>query len=207
MVNKRTGHNRIFRSVQRNLHSQFLKAQESLDDLVENDFRLMQVRVKTLRTHRLYPGDGQVQFPSLGLINEEDKDEPDAEVEETKEELIRERNQGFKDHAKVRQGYKKLDVLVKALHKQLLRFASYKERLQHIKEFEKLECIGLEPSDDIKPTVESEMMKEGATFADIAFQNIEELEVLASTEGLEKTKQGVSFAAVVAGNMPEGVIR
>ncbi|KAF8945350.1 hypothetical protein BGZ47_002846 [Haplosporangium gracile] len=253
--------NRKFRTLQRNLYSRLLQIEDNLDDLVESDLRLIQVRTKTLRTHRIYPADDDVKLPSLGLINNQDKDELGTEVEETKEELIRERTQGFEDSAQVRQGYKQLDLLVKALHKQLLRLheradavdlselteigdemggisnqneseilifeklrkrrrstlakvqkvitqldriqASYKKRLHEIKDFEKLERIGLEPSDQVQPTVESEMMKEGVTFADIAALNIEEPEILAPTEDLEKMKQGVSFADVVAENLPE----
>ncbi|KAI1321615.1 hypothetical protein EDD11_003095 [Mortierella claussenii] len=256
-----TSHSRKFRSLQRSLYSQLLKSQDSLDDHIEHNLRRIQVRAKTLRTHRLYPGDDDVKLPSLGLIHEEDKEELGDEIEETKEELIRERTQGFEDHAKVRQGYKKLDLQVKALHKELLRLlervdkvdlselaeigdetggisqeneaeilafekirkrrrsilgriqatiakldrvqSSYKERLQNIKEYEKLERIGLEPSDDVEPTVESEMMKEGVTFADVASLNIPEPEILAPTEDLERMKQGVSFAAVVAESLPE----
>ncbi|KAF9146066.1 hypothetical protein BG015_011706 [Linnemannia schmuckeri] len=253
--------NRKFRTLQRNLYSRLLQIEDKLDDLVESDLRLIQVRTKTLRTHRIYPADDDVKLPSLGLINDQDKDELGAEVEETKEELIRERTQGFEDSARVRQGYKQLDLLVEALHKQLLRLferadavdlselaeigdetggisnqneseilifeklrkrrrstlakvqrviaqldriqASYKKRLHEIKDFEKLERIGLEPTDQVQPTVESEMMKEGVTFADVAALNVEEPEILAPTEDLEKMKQGVSFADVVAENLPE----
>ncbi|KAK5828646.1 hypothetical protein F5H01DRAFT_7418 [Linnemannia elongata] len=253
--------NRKFRTLQRNLYSRLLQIEDSLDDLIETDLRLIQVRTKTLRTHRIHPSDEHVKLPSLGLINDQDKAELGTEIEETKEELIRERTQGFEDSARVRQGYKQLDLLVKALHKQLLRLleraeavdltelaevgdetggisnqneseilvfeklrkrrrstlakvqrviaqldriqASYKARLNEIKDFEKLERIGLEPSDRVQPTVESEMMKEGVTFADIAALNIEEPEILAPTEDLEKMKQGVSFADVVAENLPE----
>ncbi|KAG0209029.1 hypothetical protein BGX33_005875 [Mortierella sp. NVP41] len=251
--------NRKFRALQRDLYSRLLKIEDSLDDLVETDLRLIQVRTKTLRTHRIHPSDDHVQLPSLGLINDQDKTELGAEIEETKQELIRERTRGFgKDPALVRQGYRQLELLVKALHKQLSKLlgqadavdlselaeigdeaggissqdeseilvfeklrkrrratlakiqrviaqldriqASYKKRLQEIKDFEKLERIGLEPSDEVEPTVESEMMKEGVTFADVAALNIEEPEILAPTEDLEKMKQGVSFADVVSEN-------
>ncbi|KAF9107697.1 hypothetical protein BGX29_005214 [Mortierella sp. GBA35] len=217
--------NRKFRALQRDLYSRLLKIEDSLDDLVETDLRLIQVRTKTLRTHRIHPSDDHVQLPSLGLINDQDKAELGAEIEETKQELIRERTRGFgKDPALVRQGYRQLELLVKALHKQLSKLlgqadavdlselaeigdeaggissqdeseilvfeklrkrrratlakiqrviaqldriqASYKKRLQDIKDFEKLERIGLEPSDEVEPTAESEMMKEGVTFAD-----------------------------------------
>ncbi|KAG0267107.1 hypothetical protein BGZ95_002928 [Linnemannia exigua] len=249
-------HNRKFRSLQRSLYSSLLQVEDNLDDLVETDLRLIQVRTKTLRTHRIHPADENVQLPSLGLINDQDKAELGREIEETKEELIRERTQGFEDSVRVRQGYKQLDLLVKGLRKQLLRLveladavdlselaeigdqtggmsneneseilvfeklrrrrrstlakvqrviaqldriqASYSKRLIEIKCFEKLERIGLEPSDQVEPTVESEMMKEGVTFANVASLNIEEPEILAPTEDLEKMKQGVSFADVVA---------
>lgn len=253
--------NHKFRALQRNLYSSLLQIEDNLDDLVETDLRLIQVRTKTLRTHRIHPADEDVKLPSLGLINDQDKAELGTEIEETKEELIRERTQGFEDPARVRQGYKQLDLLVKTLHKQLLRLleradavdlselaevgdetggisnqneseilvfeklrkrrrstlakvqrviaqlnriqAGYKTRLHDIKDFEKLERIGLEPSDQVQPTVESEMMKEGVTFADVAALNIEEPEILAPTEDLEKMKQGVSFADVVAENLAE----
>ncbi|KAF9133779.1 hypothetical protein BGW39_008956 [Mortierella sp. 14UC] len=259
--NRNQNHNRKFRTLQRNLYSRLLQIEDNLDDLVETDLRLIQVRTKTLRTHRIHPADESVQLPSLGLINDQDKAELGREIEETKEELIRERTQGFEDSARVRQGYKQLDLLVKGLRKQLLRLAeradaidlselaeigdqtegisseneseilvfeklrrrrrstlakvqrviaqldriqaSYNKRLIEIKNFEKLERIGLEPSDGVEPTVESEMMKEGVTFADIASLNIEEPEILAPTEDLEKMKQGVSFADVVAENLEE----
>jgi len=249
-------HNRKFRALQRNLYSRLLQIEDNLDDLVETDLRLIQVRTKTLRTHRIHPADENVQLPSLGLINDQDKVELGREIEETKEELIRERSQGFEDSARVRQGYKQLNLLVKGLHKQLLGLveladavdlselaeigdqtggisneneseilifeklrrrrrstlakvqrvtvqldriqASFSKRLIEIKNFERLERIGLEPSDQVEPTVESEMMKGGVTFADVASLNIEEPEILAPTEDLEKMKQGVSFADVVA---------
>ncbi|KAG9320486.1 hypothetical protein KVV02_002343 [Mortierella alpina] len=288
---------RRFRALQRNLYSQLVKVEDSLDDLVDHDLRLIQVRTKTLRTHRLYPGDHHVQLPSLGLLNNHEQQQHDQGkterrpnntynndgddddlIEETKEELIRERTQGFDDPERVRQAYKHLDVLVKALRKQLDRLServelidlselvelgdesqqsgggilslsnnssssssgsndsdevlvcekirrrrrvtllkiqkvdaklrrihsTYQDRLIQIKQFDKLERIGLEPSDDVEPTVESEMMKGGVTFAEVAKLNIEEPEVLAPTEDLERMKQGISFADVVAENMDEG---
>jgi hypothetical protein len=117
--NKRSLLSRRFRSLQKTLHAQLFKAQDTLDDLVENDLRLIQVRVKTLRTHRLYPSDQDVQLPSLGLINEQDQVALGDQIEESKEELIRERTLGFGDHAKVRQGYHQLEMLAQALEQQL----------------------------------------------------------------------------------------
>ncbi|KAF9146920.1 hypothetical protein BGX30_000004 [Mortierella sp. GBA39] len=253
--------NRKFRALQRNLYARLFQIEDNLDDLVETDLRLIQIRTKTLRTHRIHTADEDVNLPSLGLINHQDKAQLGTDIEETKEELIRERTQGFEDSARVRQGYKQLDLLVKALHKQLLRLleradaidlselaevgdetggisnqneseilvfeklrkrrrstlskvqrviaqldriqASYKTRLHEIKDIEKLERVGLAPSDQVQPTVEGEMMKEGVTFADVAALNIEEPEILALTEDLEKMKQGISFADAVAENLPE----
>ncbi|KAG0253152.1 hypothetical protein BG011_006521 [Mortierella polycephala] len=259
---KRSQHSRRFRALQRNIYSQLLKIENSLDDLVEHDLRLVQVRAKTLRTHRIYSGDNQVKLPSLGLINDRDEDELGADIKETKEELIRERSQGFEDHARVRQGYKYLDVLVSELYKQLQRLMGraetidlselaeagddidndhaedsdsgvvvfekirrrwratmakvqnaitqldhvvgiYENRLRHIQEYEKLERMGIEPDDNIQPTVESEMMKEGLTFAEMAKHNVEEPEVLAPTEDLEKMKDGVTFAEVAKNNVED----
>ncbi|KAF9573330.1 hypothetical protein EC968_008784 [Mortierella alpina] len=295
---------RRFRALQRNLYSQLVKVEDNLDDLVDHDLRLIQVRAKTLRTHRLYPGDHHVQLPSLGLLNhteqhpnkqgkteqdhhhhhhghDADADDDDDElIEETKEELIRERTQGFEDPERVRLAYKHLDGLVKALRKQLDRLSErvglidlselvelgdesqqagggilslghsnnnsssssksssesdevqvcekirrrrratlskiqkvvakldrihsgYQDRMFQIKQFDRLERVGLEPSDDVEPTVESEMMKGGVTFADVAKLNIEEPEVLAPTEDLERMKQGISFADVVAENLDD----
>ncbi|KAK3825784.1 MAG: hypothetical protein J3Q66DRAFT_384904 [Benniella sp.] len=121
--NKRSLLSRRFRSLQKTLHGQLFKAQDTLDDLVENDLRLIQVRVKTLRTHRLYSSDQDVQLPSLGLINEQDQETLGDQIEETKEELIRERTLGFEDHAKVRQGYHQLEMLAQALQQQLGRLS------------------------------------------------------------------------------------
>ncbi|KAF9958465.1 hypothetical protein BGZ72_000306 [Mortierella alpina] len=278
---------RRFRALQRNIYSQLVKVEDSLDDLVDHDLRLIQVRAKTLRTHRLYPGDHHVQLPSLGLLNnekrqakserdhEDDDEDDDNLIEETKDELIRERTQGFEDPERVRQAYIHLDVLVKALRKQLDRLservqlidltelvelgdesqqssggilslsnnsnnstssdsdevqvceklrrrrratlfkiqkvvakldrvhAGYQDRLLQTKQFDRLERVGLEPSDDVEPTVESEMMKGGITFADVAKLNIEEPEVLAPTEDLERMKQGISFADVVTENLED----
>lgn len=57
-------------------------------------------------------------------MNDQDKQDLGEDVQETEEELIRERSSelGFgKDSAKVRQGYKKLDFLVKSIDERLLR--------------------------------------------------------------------------------------
>ncbi|KAF9962296.1 hypothetical protein BGZ65_009392 [Modicella reniformis] len=216
--NKRSTHSRQFRSLQRNLYSKLLKAQDNLDDLVENDLRFIQVRVKTLRTHPLYPGDNHVQLPSLGLINQQDKNGLGTDLlDETKEEMVREHTAGFEDHARVRQGYKELDLLVKSLHKHLVKLLEKVDGVDlselaelgddvvvaSIHEFERLEGMGIEPNDNVVPTVDSEMMKQGVTFADMTKANIEEPEILAPTEDLERMKQGVTFAEVVAENLPE----
>ncbi|KAG0326768.1 hypothetical protein BG000_001249 [Podila horticola] len=122
---RRTKHDRQLKALQRSLTSQLLKVDDHLHNLVEGDLRLAQVRAKTLRTHRLYPGDEHVQIPSLGLINEQDKHDLGSDhLEETQEELVRERTQGFHQSFKARQGYKELETLVKATHKRLLRLLS-----------------------------------------------------------------------------------
>ncbi|KAG0210333.1 hypothetical protein BGX28_009385 [Mortierella sp. GBA30] len=271
---------RRFRTLQRHIYSQLLKIDDSLQDLVDHDLRLILVRLKALQTHRLFPGDHQVQLPSLGLIHEQhrfdtafdDNDEVDM-IEETKEELIRERTLGYEDPARVRQAYKHLDVLAQLLHEQLERLderaeaidlselaelgdesqqpgdiidvmtdnknnvnesdeiqvfervrrrrrvvlinirkvilrlerirSSYQERLLRIKQFEQLERVGMEPTDDVNPTIESEMMKHGVSFAEVAKSNVEEPETLAPTKDLERMKDGVSFAEIAKSNVEE----
>ncbi|KAG0029194.1 hypothetical protein BGZ82_008084 [Podila clonocystis] len=250
-------HDRQLKALQRSLTSQLLKVDDRLHDLVEGDLRLAQVRAKTLRTHRLYPGDEHVQLPSLGLISEQDKHDLGSDhFEETKEELVHERTQGFHQPFKARQGYKDLETLIKATHKQLLRLlsradavdlaelaelgddtggapevdaaelhifakvqrrrrllmhkiqgvldrldrlgASIEERLDQVKRFEKLQKVGLEPTDQVVPTEESEMMKQGLSYAAMAKMHIEEPEVLAQTEDLQKMKEGITFAEVAS---------
>lgn len=250
-------HNHQLKGLQRSLTSQLLKVDDHLHDLVEGDLRLAQVRAKTLRTHRLYPGDELVQLPSLGLISEQDKQDLGSDLlEETPEELVRERTQGFHQAFKARQGYKELDLLVKATHKRLVRLlsradavdlaelaelgdetgaapdvdaaelqvfakvqrrrrvlmnkiqkvmdqverlgGSIEERLDQVKRFEKLQKVGLEPQDQVHPTAESEMMKQGVSYAAMAASHIEEPEVLARTEDLQKMKEGFTFAEVAS---------
>ncbi|KAF9990634.1 hypothetical protein BGZ75_000832 [Mortierella antarctica] len=119
---RRAKHQRKIRSLQKALGHKLAKVESSVESLLENEIRLAQVRTKTLRTHRLYPGDSHVQLPSLGLINDQDKVDLGEEIEETSDELIRERTQGYADDAlKVRQAYKRLDFLVQSVNEQLLR--------------------------------------------------------------------------------------
>ncbi|KAF9575075.1 hypothetical protein EC968_004300 [Mortierella alpina] len=119
---RRAKHQRKIRSLQKALSHKLAKVESSVESLIENEIRLAQVRTKTLRTHRIYPGDSHVQLPSLGLINEQDKVDLGGEIEETSDELIRERTQGYADDAlKVRQAYKRLDFLVQSVNEQLLR--------------------------------------------------------------------------------------
>ncbi|CAO3571356.1 unnamed protein product [Mortierella alpina] len=119
---RRAKHQRKIRSLQKALGHKLGKVESSVESLIEGEIRLAQVRTKTLRTHRLYPGDSHVQLPSLGLINEQDKVDLGEEIEETSDEMIRERTQGYGDDAaKVRQAYKRLDFLVQSVNEQLLR--------------------------------------------------------------------------------------
>ncbi|KAG0083725.1 hypothetical protein BGZ93_001639, partial [Podila epicladia] len=250
-------HDRQLKALQRSLTSQLLKVDDHLHDLVEGDLRLAQVRAKTLRTHRLYPGDEHVHLPSLGLISEQDKRDLGSDrLEETQEELVRERAQGFHQPFKARQGYTELEILIKAIHKRLLRLlsrtdavdlaelaelgddtggapevdatelhifskvqrrrrllmhkiqgvldqldrlsVSIEERLDQVKRFEKLQKMGLEPKDQIVPTEESEMMKQGLSYAAMTKMHVKEPEVLAQTEDLQKMKEGTTFAEVAS---------
>ncbi|KAF9547656.1 hypothetical protein EC957_008013 [Mortierella hygrophila] len=121
---RRTKHLRLVKTTQKQLSSSLAKVESALQTLLDGDVRLAQVRTKTLRQHPIYPADPHVRLPALGLINEEDKKTFGEDVEETQEELIRERSNelGFaKDPAKVRQGYKKLDFLVQSINERLLR--------------------------------------------------------------------------------------
>ncbi|KAF9332974.1 hypothetical protein BG006_004132 [Podila minutissima] len=250
-------HDRQLKALQRSLTSQLLKVDDHLHNLIEGDLRLAQVRAKTLRTHRLYPGDEHVHLPSLGLISEQDKHDLGSDrLEETQEELVREHGQGFHQPFKARQGYKELEALVKATHKRLLRLlsradavdlaelaeigddtggapevdaaelhifskvqrrrrlllhkiqgvldqldrlsASIEERLDQVKRFEKLQKMGLEPKDQVVPTEDSEMMKQGLSYAAMTKMHVKEPEVLAQTEDLQKMKEGVTFAEVAS---------
>ena len=121
---RRTKHLRLVKTTQKQLSSSLTKIESALQTLLDEDVRLAQVRTKTLRQHPIYPADPHVRLPALGLISKEDKETFGEDVEETQEELIRERSNelGFaKDPAKVRQGYKKLDFLVQSINERLLR--------------------------------------------------------------------------------------
>ncbi|KAK5816304.1 hypothetical protein F5H01DRAFT_203376 [Linnemannia elongata] len=121
---RRTKHLRLVKTTQKKLSSSLTKIESAIQTLLDEDVRLAQVRTKTLRQHPIYPGDPHVHLPALGLISAEDKEVFGEDVEETHEELIRERSDelGFaKDPAKVRQGYKKLDFLVQSINERLLR--------------------------------------------------------------------------------------
>ncbi|KAF9949054.1 hypothetical protein BGZ72_009080 [Mortierella alpina] len=119
---RRAKHQRKIRSLQKALGQKLAKVESAVESLVEGEIRLAQVRTKTLRTHRIHAGDSHVQLPSLGLINEQDKVDLGEEIEETSDEMIRERTQGYGDNPhKVRQAYKRLDFLVQSVNEQLLR--------------------------------------------------------------------------------------
>ncbi|KAF9187497.1 hypothetical protein BGZ51_001111 [Haplosporangium sp. Z 767] len=118
----RAKHQRKIRALQKSLTQKLVKVETSVQSLIEGDIRLVQVRTRTLRTHPIYPGDPHTQLPSLGLINEQDKVDLGEIIEETPDELIRERSMDFSDDSKkVRQGYKKLEYLSNSVNEQLLR--------------------------------------------------------------------------------------
>ncbi|KAF9205036.1 hypothetical protein BGZ49_004550 [Haplosporangium sp. Z 27] len=119
---RRAKHLRKIRTLQKSLNHKLSKAESSIQELIDNDIRLAQVRTRTLRTHPIYPGDPNVKLPSLGLINKQDEIDLGDEIEETQDELIRERTQGYgEDSQKVRQGYKRLDFLIASVNERLLR--------------------------------------------------------------------------------------
>ncbi|KAF8938758.1 hypothetical protein BGZ58_000208 [Dissophora ornata] len=119
---RRAKHLRKIRAHQKQLGHKLSKVEASLQGLIDNDVRLAQVRVRTLRTYSIFPGDPHVHLPSLGLINEQDKIDLGDAIEETQDELIRERTQGYgEDSHKVRQAYKRLDFTVKSVNERLLR--------------------------------------------------------------------------------------
>ncbi|KAF9301181.1 hypothetical protein BGZ74_007021 [Mortierella antarctica] len=78
--------------------------------------------------------------------------------------------------------------------------ASIEERLDQVKRFEKLQKVGLEPKDQVVPTEESEMMKQGLSYAAMTKMHVKEPEVLAQTEDLQKMKEGTTFAEVASHN-------
>jgi len=119
---RRAKHQRSVRSLQKNLAKKIALVEKSVDELVEGDIRLAQVRTKTLRTHPIYPGDPHVQLLSMGLIQEQDQTDLGTAIEETSDELVRERMLGLaQDPAKVRQGYKRLEFLINSVNEKLLR--------------------------------------------------------------------------------------
>ncbi|KAG0257218.1 hypothetical protein BG011_004071 [Mortierella polycephala] len=119
---RRAKHQRKVRTLQKSLTQKLVKVETSVQSIIEGDIRLAQVRTRTLRTYPIYPGDPDVQLPSLGLINKQDEIDLGEIIEETPDELIREREMGFSDDSKkVRQGYKKLEYLSNSVNEQLLR--------------------------------------------------------------------------------------
>ncbi|KAG0053827.1 hypothetical protein BGZ83_000371 [Gryganskiella cystojenkinii] len=119
---RRAKHQRSVRSLQKNLAKKLALVEKSVDELIEGDIRLAQVRAKTLSTHPIYPGDPHVQLPSLGLIPNQDQTNLGLAIEETSDELVRERMLGLaQDPAKVRQGYKRLEFLINSVNERLLR--------------------------------------------------------------------------------------
>ncbi|GJJ73869.1 valyl-tRNA synthetase [Entomortierella parvispora] len=119
---RRAKHQRQVRALQKSLGKKLAQVEKSVEELVEGDIRLSQVRTKTLRTHPIYPGDPHVQLPSLGLVQEQDQQNLGADIQETSDELVRERMLGLaQDPQKVRQGYKKLEFLINSVNERLLR--------------------------------------------------------------------------------------
>ncbi|KAG0301087.1 hypothetical protein BGZ98_008620 [Dissophora globulifera] len=268
---RRAKHLRKLRAHQKQLAQKLSKTEASVQELIDGDVRLAQVRVRTLRTHPIYVGDSHVRLPSLGLIDEQDKIDLGDAIEETEEELIRERTEGYgHDPQKVRQGYKRLDFIVKSVNERLLRLlesldaispreltdlgdgsgglatangpevqafekirkrkradiakiqklmtqmdkigATFKDRLVAVEIYEKeAEAAALAVEEEEKKralehtnghanghVAESDKVKSGLSFAEVASRNIEEPEVLEPTEDLEKMKEGVTFADVVS---------
>lgn len=119
---RRAKHQRQVRTLQKSLGKKLAQVEKSVEELAEGDIRLSQVRTKTLRQHPIYPGDPHVQLPALGLIQEHDQHDLGAEIQETSDELVRERMLGLaQDPQKVRQGYKRLEFLINSVNERLLR--------------------------------------------------------------------------------------
>ncbi|KAF9998354.1 hypothetical protein BGZ80_000347 [Entomortierella chlamydospora] len=115
---RRAKHHRKIRTLQKSLTHKLSKVETSIQELIDDDIRLAQVRARTLRTYPIYPGDPYVK----SAIIEEDKIDLSEAIEETQEELTRERAQGYGDDSqKVRQGYKRLDFLIASVNERLLR--------------------------------------------------------------------------------------
>lgn len=290
---RRVKHQRKIGALQKQLNHKLKKIEASVQEVVESDIRLAQVRIRTLRTYPIFPGDPHVQLPSLGLINEQDKIDLGDEIQETQEELIRERTQGYgEDPHKVRQGYKRLEFLVNSVNERLLRLlesldaispreltdlgdvsggvvatdglemqvfekirkrkrkdiatiqkwmtqmdkvgAAFKDRLIAVDIYEKKakeeneeredreaaaaaaiiteNKKGKEDEEEPRPyhvvqhthvkghAAESDLVKEGLSFAAVASHNIKQDEVLVQTEDLERMKGGVTFADVASHN-------
>ncbi|KAF9583271.1 hypothetical protein BGW38_009866 [Lunasporangiospora selenospora] len=119
---KRAKHQRCVRTTQKTLTVKLTKVETSVSTIVTEDIRLTQVRIRTLRQHRIHERDTHAHMPSLGLINPKDNELFGADFEsETSEELVRERALGLDDPVKVRQQYKRLDMMVKGVNEQLLK--------------------------------------------------------------------------------------
>ncbi|KAF9427431.1 hypothetical protein BGZ94_004919 [Podila epigama] len=158
---RRANHDRQLKRLQRSLTSQLLRVDDQLHDIIDGDLRLIQVRVKTLRTHRLYPGDEHVQLPSLGLIQEQDKETLGTDfLQETEQELIRERTLGFDQHPNARKGYKNLEQLLKATHKKLHKLLSRADAIDLVELSEMGDDTGAAPEiDDAELAVFAKVQK------------------------------------------------
>src|SRR5690606_24142061 len=62
-------HQRKIRAVQKSLNQKLHKIEQAIDNLIQVDLRAVKIRTKSLSEHSLYPGDDQVQLPTLGLTD------------------------------------------------------------------------------------------------------------------------------------------
>lgn len=238
---RRSRSSQRFHTLRKHLISQLVQVEEELDQLVRGDLRWTQVRVKTLRTHPLFPGDRSVKLPSLGLIPKEgnnnrdsgnkDSDKLGMEVEETQEELIRERSQGYEDPVQVRKAYQELEPLIKSIQERLLKWIETVETIgldelvevgdlgtllandSEIQALEKIRRRKRTLTVKVQKTmVLLDQLKESVqerTLLIIEFEQLEQDGLLGPTTEVQPTidnelmKAGLSFAEVVALNVKE----
>ncbi|KAF9973863.1 hypothetical protein BGZ73_002855 [Actinomortierella ambigua] len=223
---KKVKHQRSIRKLQRSLSSELSNIDKAVKQLVEGNIRQAQIRAKILRSYSLYPGDEHVQLPSLGLSHEQDAKELGLVHEETPEELANERSQGFEDPAKARQGYKRLDFLIKGINEQLLKLLENLDAVTPRQLTEMGDGFGGLPSangievhafekvrrrkrelivqiqkimvqvDSIGHSIQSRL-KQIETFETKGSK-----EPVQPTKDLDKMKEGVTFAEAVASNIP-----
>ncbi|KAG0224931.1 hypothetical protein BGW41_004867 [Actinomortierella wolfii] len=224
---KKVKHQRNVRKLQRSLSSELSKIDKAVQQLVEGEIRQAQIRAKALRSYSLYPGDEHVQLPSLGLSHDQDKKQLGLTHEETPEELAHERSQGFEDPAKARQGYKRLDFLLKGINEQLLKLLETLDSVTPRQLTEMGDGFGGIPSangievhafekvrrrkreliveiQQIMTQVDSIVYTIQGRLKQVEdFEAHGHKELLQPTEDLNKMKSGVTFAQVAAKNVPE----